>query len=184
MCAGAVAAVSALLLPSCSEEKKKAAPDSQQVAANDTPLTEVLKKDDEAKNKTAFPTLDILPEGSMLLRVRLPRYDKDFNPLSLLAADKLTVLDRNRIEAEGVSIEMYNKDGSLQARTKMSHAIYNQLDSSLVAKEAIYIQGEGFRASGTGLILDWKTGRGFLVGPASTKFEIKESEATNNTPQS
>lgn len=133
-----------------------------------------------AKAKPAFPTLDILPEGSILRRVRLPRYDKDFNPTSLLSADKLTVLDRARIEGEGINIELYGKDGSVQAQTKMRHAIYNQTDSSLRATEAIYIKGKNYLASGTGLIFDWTTKRGFLLGPASTLFQTDQPDKTTS----
>ncbi len=133
-----------------------------------------------AKAKPAFPTLDILPEGSVLRRVRLPRYDKDFNPTSLLSADKLTVLDRARIEGEGLNIQLYGKDGSVQAQTKMRHAIYNQTDSSLHATEAIYIKGKNYLASGTGLIFNWTSKRGFLLGPASTLFQTDQPDKTTS----
>ena len=155
----------------------------------------------EGKAKTAFQTLDILPEGSILRRVRLPRYDKDFNPISLFEADKLTVIDQNHIEAEGIRIELYDKNGKVHTRTKMNRAIYNQKDSTLTAKEAVYIRGERddvtdgsprFVASGTGLIFDWNSGddaendseSGFLLGPVSTLFHIKKSDSSKKTPPS
>lgn len=133
-------------------------------------------KDKKDKPRGAFPTLNILPEGSILRRVRLPRYDKDFNPISLLEADQLTVLDSHRIEAEGVTVELYENDGSVQASTKMRRAIYDQKKSTLHAKEAIYVKGKSYLASGSGLIFHWETKQGFLMGPVSTLFQITKSD--------
>ena len=132
---------------------------------------ESSEKDSEDPEKGAFSALDILPEGSILRRVRLPRYDENFAPTSLLTAETLTVLDKDRIDGLDISIELYAKDGSLDARTKMRRAIYNQKLSTLEASEAIFIEGKSYVANGTGLIFDWKSNRGFLLGPASTKFQ-------------
>ncbi|BDS06368.1 hypothetical protein NT6N_14080 [Oceaniferula spumae] len=147
------------------------------------PLAQAQEKTDppQAEDPTqgSLPTLDILPEGSILRRVRIPRYDKDFNPTSLLSAETLTVLDGERIDGLGITIELYGKDGSVEARTKMRHAIYNQKRSTLHASEAVFVQGKNYVASGTGLVFHWKTNRGFLLGPASTKF--KQTTPTKST---
>lgn len=119
---------------------------------------------------TAFPALDILPEGSILQKVRLPRYDKNYHPVSLLTADILTVVDTHKIDGKNVSIEVYNKNGEVQMRSDMRHAIYNQKDSTLRAMEAITLKGDKFQATGTGLIFHWHTNRGFLLGPATSQF--------------
>lgn len=133
----------------------------------------------QGKSRGAFPTLNILPEGSILRRVRLPRYDKDFNPISLLSAEQLTVLDSHRIGADGVTIELYEADGSLQARAKMRRATYDQKNSTLHAEEAVYLKGKSYVASGTGLIFHWETNQGFLNGPASTRFHFQKDTAMN-----
>ncbi len=129
------------------------------------------QKDQEKPIKGAFPTLDILPEGSILRRVSLPRYDENFVPISLLTAETMTVLDKGRIDGLGVTIHLYAKDGSIDARTKMRHAIYDQKLSTLKVNEAISIQGKSYLANGTGMIYDWKSNRGFLLGPANTTFK-------------
>lgn len=126
----------------------------------------------QSETKTAFPTLDILPEGSILQRVKLPRYNKDFQPESLLKADKLTVINNHQIDGKNVTIELYDKEGKVTAHTEMSQAIYNQRDSSLHASEAITLTGEDFKASGSGLIFHWNDKRGFLIGPVTTEFDI------------
>lgn len=135
--------------------------------------------EDEVPSKSAFPTLDILPEGSILQRVRLPRYDKDFNPTSLLTADKLTVINRYRVDGEEVSIELYDKNGESQVHTLMHHAVYNQKDATLKAEERITLHGKSYRAEGKGLIFHLENNRGFLFGPASTQFNLTETQPSS-----
>ena len=133
--------------------------------------TPTQTKTEEEPIKGTFPTLDILPEGSILRRVRLPRYDENFSPTSLLTADSMTVLDKQRIAAVDVSINLYAKDGSIDARSKMRRAIYDQKLSTLNASEAIFIEGKGYRANGTGIIFDWLNSQGLLLGPVKTEFK-------------
>ena len=171
---------------SCSESKKDTKKSSKDKAEKKASTPE-----DKDTANTAFQTLDILPEGSILRSVRFPSYDEDFTPLSLFSADKLTVLNGHQIEAEGISMEMYGKDGNVKQPTtiKMSRAIYTQKHdgqkhSILKASEAILIKGPtkdkdsepSFIASGTGLILDLDTKRGFLLGPAASLFQIRQSD--------
>lgn len=146
------------------------------VAGASTFAADPATSQEESETKSAFPTLDILPEGSILQRVRLPRYDKDFNPESLLTADKLTVIDSHRIDGENVTIELYGKDGRVQAHTEMEHAIYNQKNSTLHANESITLTGDDFQASGTGLIFHLKNTRGLLIGPATTEFNLNSRD--------
>lgn len=133
----------------------------------------------ESETKSAFPSLDILPEGSILKRVRLPRYDKDFKPSSMLKADQLTVVNNHQIDGKNVTIELYEKNGKVQARAEMRHAIYDQKDSTLHANESITVRGESFSAKGKGLIFHWNNKRGFLVGPATTEFLLNPPETTS-----
>jgi len=134
---------------------------------------------DDEKSASAFPALDILPEGSILQHVRLPRYDKNYHPISLLTADVLTVLDTHRIDGKNVSIEVYNQRGDVQMHSDMHHAVYNQKDSTLHATEAITIKGDSFQAAGTGLIFRWHTNRGFLLGPATSQFIINPPDTSS-----
>lgn len=135
-------------------------------------------REEAEQTNTAFPALDILPKGSILQRVRFPRYDKDFRPESLLTADKLTVLDSSQIDGENVTIHLFDSNGQPSARTHMRHAIYHQKNSTLQATQPITLTGDSYRATGQGLIFHFRDNRGFLIGPATTEFEI----SANSTP--
>lgn len=134
-------------------------------------------KQDKEKAEASFAIFEKLHKDTILRRIRLPRYDKDFNPRYLLSADIMKVIDAQTIEAEYIRLELYNEDGSIKARTKMGQAIYKESTSTLEAKEAIYIDGPGFKVSGSGLVYDLKTERGFVLGPASTLFQIEQSDS-------
>ncbi|MGB0993420.1 MAG: hypothetical protein ACPG32_13250, partial [Akkermansiaceae bacterium] len=134
------------------------------------PAAKAEKK--KEKKGSAFPALDILPEGSILRRVHLPRYNKDFDPISLLKADTLTVISDHEIQGTGITIEIYGENAARVAHTKIHTAIYDTENSTLNATEAIYLKGEKYEASGKGLIFEWKSRRGFLTGPALTNFTI------------
>ena len=145
---------------------------------------DIINSTSKEKPKSAFPTLSILPEGSILRHVRLPRYNKDFKPTSLLVAEQLTILDKNRIKGDRVTIELYQvENGSLQARSKMRRAIYNQQESTLHAREEISLQGNNYVATGSGLIFHWESKQGFLDGPVSTQFTYQKKNTAMNIPQ-
>lgn len=172
-----LALLTIITLSSCAEDKKtgkqKAVPDEEAATATARPDTEPAEDEDDNAT-SSFSILGQLHKDTVLKRIRLPRYDKDFTPRSLLSADTMQVINGDIIEAEHVSMELYHPDGSLKARTKMRRAIYREDDSTLEAREAIFIHGPGFKASGSGLVYDTITGRGFVLGPASTLFQIKE----------
>jgi lipopolysaccharide export system protein LptA len=115
----------------------------------------------------------------VLQRVKLPRYDKNYTPSSLLIADILTVIDSHRIDGRNITIELYDKEGKTQVHAEMNHAIYNQLNSTLVANEKITIKGDDFQASGTGLVYHWHTNQGFLLGPATSQFIINRQSPSS-----
>ncbi len=128
----------------------------------------------DSKNKSGLALLERLHKDTVLRQVRLPRYDENFNPLSLLTAKKMNVIDGNRIEASEVSLELYDKDGGVKARTKVNRAIYTEQDAILRAEEAIYMSGEKFKVSGSGMIYEINTGQAFIIGPGSSSFELPQ----------
>ncbi|NNJ86381.1 MAG: hypothetical protein HKP20_04340 [Akkermansiaceae bacterium] len=170
---GALAIATMAIAASCSSEKKETKAKEEPKPVEQS----VAESEPQEESKTAFPTLNILPEGSILRRVKLPRYDQDFRPLSLLEADKLTVIDQNQIAAEGITVIMYEPNGQIRGQTEMQQAVYNQQSSTMVAKEAITMSGDDYTATGSGMVLNFKHGRGFLLGPATTVFQIKESDS-------
>ncbi|MGJ8678087.1 MAG: hypothetical protein ACSHX0_11260 [Akkermansiaceae bacterium] len=127
---------------------------------------------------SSFPGLNLLPEGSIINDVKLPRYDIDFQPLSLLTADTITVKADSIIDADNAHVELYNPDGSIKMQTQMEHAIYHQQSSILSSPQKVVITGSRFQATAQGITLHEKTLQGFLKGPAITEFIIPSKETS------
>ncbi len=173
-----------ILLTACTDDNKpkdlqtKELQESEKTNKSVKGLAVSSEKKD-AKKKSNIALLGQLHNDTILRQVRLPRYDENFNPLSLLHAERMEVLGGETIEARDVSLELYNLDGSVQAHTKVRRAIYQEKEAILKAEEAIYISGKDFKASGTGMVYDINTGQGFIVGPASSSFYLKALQASD-----
>ena len=174
----AVSMTSGILLSSCSQDEKTERNEAKK-ADDKPPKRTTIPKQKKGKTKSSFSLLEQLHKDTVLRRVRLPRYDENFIPESLLTAKTMEVIDGQTIEASDVSMELYNPEGSVKARTKMRQALYREDTSTLEGKQAIYIEGKGFRVSGSGIVYHTLTGRGFVLGPVSTLIQTNERESPN-----
>ena len=176
-------AMTAIALTACKENKQAKAPSLNQAGENVQILDEVKPtalQPEPKKKKSSIALLGQLHSDTVLRQVRLPRYDENFNPLSLLHADRMEVINGDTVEARDVSLELYNENGDIQARTKVKRATYKENDAILKAEEAIYISGRDFQASGAGMVYDINTGQGLIIGPASSLFYLKPSRDTDS----
>ncbi len=127
----------------------------------------------QKKEKSSLSLLGQMHSDTVLRQVRIPRYDENFKPLSLLHADRMEVINGNTVDARDVTLELYADNGEIQASTKVKRATYKENDAILNAEEAIYISGKDFQTSGAGMVYDINTGQGFIIGPAASLFHLK-----------
>lgn len=125
----------------------------------------------------------LLPNGSQLQSVMLPRYDEHRNLVGVLKAEAMTLVNDTQVEGRKVSIEMFNPDHSPKARIDLTKAIIYQDKNLLVAKEAVEIKSDRITARGSGLYYDFALSEGFLPGPATTIIQAS-TETTMNSPSS
>ena len=133
-------------------------------------------QDRKKDSSSGFPTLEMLPEGSILQDVKIPRYDKDFIPLSLFTADNITVKKGGLIDTYNAYIALFNEDSTVKIQTQMKRAIFNQETSTLTSTEHIVIKSDQFRATGTGLTFHEPSQQGFLYGPCKTTYIIPNQQ--------
>lgn len=119
--------------------------------------------------------ISLLPDGSVMKGVLLPRYDEDRRLIGDLKAEILTLIDRNRVQGENVLIRLYQENGSEKGRIELKNAIFDQKRSLLKADEPIQLTNENLVAQGTGLVYAFQEGKGFLHGPATTWISSPES---------
>lgn len=112
--------------------------------------------------------VSLLPHGSVLKGVLLPRYDENRKLVGDLKAEVLTLIDQDRIRGENVLIRFYAEDGSVKGDVKLKNATFDQAGSLLFAEEPVEITNDNLVARGSGLVYAFQKGQGFLRGPATT----------------
>jgi hypothetical protein len=124
----------------------------------------------------------MLPDGSELQQVMLPRYDSDRRLLSVLKADAMTLVGDGKIAGRSVAIELFNPDQTPRARIDLKRASFDQTRGLVIANEPVEIQSPRLSATGTGLYYAFETGKGFLLGPATTTIFQAPKETTMKSP--
>jgi lipopolysaccharide export system protein LptA len=131
-----------------------------------------------------MPALAILPDGSELQGVMLPRYDLDQNLIGVLKAKAVTLVAAGKIAGTGVSIELFNPDNSPRGRIDLERAYLYQEKGVVVARQPVEIQSERLSATGSGLYYSFNLGKGFLLGPSTTSITHTSKETTMKSPAS
>lgn len=115
----------------------------------------------------------MLPDGSELKGVMLPRYDKDHKLVGVLKSRTMRLVNAGQIDGRTVSIELFNPDQSPKGRIDLISATLFQEKGIVTAKEPVEIKSEQMTASGSGLYYSFKEGKGFLLGPTTTVLKPK-----------
>ena len=138
-----------------------------------------IQADDSTRESSSnMPSLDMLPAGSILTQVEIPRYDKHLRPKSLLEAKTLTVMSEDLIQGDHVTISLLGADGSLAMGVDFLKADYQYKAGLVSSQQETTIRGNRFQTVGQGLVTDWQTQQGFLQGPVLSQFQ-KSSEELN-----
>jgi lipopolysaccharide export system protein LptA len=133
----------------------------------------------EARKK--IPSLSLLPPGSELKDVMLPRYDPEHVLTSVLKAKVMTLMNADQIEGKTVSIEFFNPDKTQRGQVDLIKAQFDQAKGLLTAKEPVEIRTVDGNAQGTGIYYDFTHGKGFISGPATTVFRAPPKTSMNTT---
>jgi len=138
------------------------------------------KETAEDSNAQPIPAISLLPDGSVLEKVMLPRYDSNRKLTSVLRCDEMTLVSSDIITGKNVSIESFNPDRTVKAHLELANAFYDQAESILKANETVTIVSERLTAKGTGLIYSLDQQKGFLKGPVTTTLLEAPSTAMNS----
>lgn len=141
----------------------------------------MLHAKDPVAEATKNP-MALLPEGSVLHGVLLPRYDNNRNLVGDLKAEIMTLISEKEIQGENVLIKFYKPDRTLRGKVQLQKAVFNQSTSKLHADEPVEINTDNLVAKGSGLIYAFQDGKGFLIGPVNTRLSYPEPPATSMRP--
>jgi lipopolysaccharide export system protein LptA len=124
--------------------------------------------------------ISLLPDGSVLKGVLLPRYDEERNLVGDLKAETMTLIDSKRVQGENVLIRFYNPDRSLRGKVHLDNALFDQEKSRLSANEPVRITTDRLVARGSGLVYAFQGGEGFLRGPVTTWISAPPTATSMN----
>lgn len=140
------------------------------------PALHAADQETPAKKKK-MSAVSLLPDGSELQGVTLPRYDENRRLTGVLKAKAMTLVNEQTIAGETIAIEFYNPDRSLRGRMDLVKALFDQSKGTLEAMEPISLRSDQINVEGAGLVYDFEQGEGFLLGPAKTWIK-KDAQST------
>lgn len=131
--------------------------------------------------KSQLPAISLLPDGSQLKGVMLPRYDENQNMVGVLKAETMTLVNAEKMAGTSVTLEFYNPDKSPRGRVDLKNAIFYQTKGLIEAKQEVEITSDRLTAHGSGLVYSLKNGEGFLLAPVTTTIQ-NPTETTMQKP--
>lgn len=122
-----------------------------------------------AQESASSAARKVLPVGSSLHEIRIPRFDENYQKTSLLTAERMDNLPNNKIQGIHVQLELF-ENGKQQATTHFNSAIFYEGHEILHSQGNLTISGESFDIAAQGVILQWQKRAGFLLGKVQTSF--------------
>jgi len=126
--------------------------------------------------------ISLLPNGSELQSVMLPRFDENHRLTGVLKAETMTLVTDEIIAGKSVTLAFFNPDRSLRGRVDLAEATLDQTRNLVEARQKTTILTDRIEATGTGLIYAFDEGEGFLSGPAITRIQPANETTMNSLP--
>jgi lipopolysaccharide export system protein LptA len=139
---------------------------------------------DERPFEKFSPIFDILPAGSIITDVRVPRFDKKKRRAALMRASMVKIISEQQIDAENLEVRVFSsKDEKETYRVHMGTAEFRRETGILEAKELITLRGKGIQGRGTGGLFLLDSRQGFVRGPVSTRFTVPPKKKAEKAPK-
>lgn len=138
------------------------------VIAAQEPQKRVKVLDEETQQGQSLPSISLLPVGSVLRKVMIPRYSRERELTSCMYADLMTLIDPDTVETRNVHLEFFNPGRVKRGFADVQLATYNQKTGILKSNDTVVIHSDRFATQGSGLYYNIRLGKGFLAGPVTT----------------
>ena len=137
---------------------------------------------DTTLSKNKIQATSLLPDGSQLKGVVIPRYDENRRLVGVLKAEAMTLMSADQIAGANVSVEFFAANETSRGRIDLKHAIFHNDRGIIAARESVEIKSDRVIAKGNGLYYSFQENRGFLLGKTTTTI-IAPTETTMNSMQ-
>lgn len=121
-----------------------------------------------------FPGLQLLPPGSVVKGLSLPRYD-NHRVSALLQADELKVVSRREIKLTNILAALYAENGEITS-VRCKEAGYNFKKKAVDAHNGADVKHPNFSATGKGVIFSTAGRIGFVKGPVRTTIRTAKQD--------
>lgn len=123
----------------------------------------------EQKKESAFEGITkLLPPGSELQGVILPRYDENRRLTGTVKTKVMRLVDADTMSGEEIRIEFFNDDRTKSGRADLENALLHSDRGMIESWSPVSLDSESIHARGSGLVLDFGNSEGVLLGPLRT----------------
>ena len=128
----------------------------------------------DSEKISSFPLFEYLPNGTALNDVVIPTYDDLKNPTSVLKAEQVTVIDKEKgiMRLENSEVEVF--DAANPYRISLVEALFDYKKEFLDGSEKLTVVNDSMLLQGTGVLYDFKKKELFVKGPSKALFTNKD----------
>lgn len=131
----------------------------------------------EAVSASEFPGLQLLPPGSKVKGISLPRYEKN-RVSAYIISGLMEIVSRTNVRFSDIRAELYAENGETTVVT-CNAAEYDFRTKRINSATATAVDSTRFSAAGTGVTFSTVSNMGILKGPVRTT--IKNSALNKDT---
>lgn len=113
-----------------------------------------------------FPGLQLLPPGSVIEGISIPRYD-NHRVVALFKADEMKIVTRSEVELRKIVATMYSA-GGIATVVSTPGAEYSFATKMAFSKGKVDVKDPRFTAHGSKVLYHSGVQRGILIGPVHT----------------
>lgn len=126
-----------------------------------------------AEVETSFLPMDLLPPGTVMQGVRLPRYRGEVF-LGEVIAQSLLIVNPELVRGDQVVLRMIGKEGGSMLRAELGEAEYDLKDGIMHARGGVRLSEARFNLLGSELDIDLGSRQGWLTGVVRGWFLYEE----------
>lgn len=123
-----------------------------------------------------FPDIQVLPPGSVVTGLSLPRYE-NHKVTAFMKADELKVISRNKINVSNIRAALYDDNGETTSIT-CKNAGYDFKKKVIIADSGADVKHPNFSLSGVGVTFSTAGRIGFIKGPVHTTIRTAKKNKT------
>ncbi|WP_018971114.1 LptA/OstA family protein [Rubritalea marina] len=127
-----------------------------------------LQAQDDGTQSTV-PAMKVLPVGSSLHGVTVPRFDKDYQKTSLFEAYQVNILEQQRMRGFDVDLTFYTKV-DFPTKIHLNTALYFETSGLVHSNQNLRIHAKQYDIAAQGLLLDSTERYGLLLGNTQSIF--------------